>query len=187
MPYRLELRQHFTVMVNRWDLSRTAPDQAQLGFIEQKRMSLREKVTCWTDNSRGSVLFTIQAENIIELAGKYVVADGAGQQLARIEKDFRGSLAQSTYHLRTPAGVFVVRERGRLRAILRRVWGLVVDWPWLLPIQFEVVREDGAAAGSIQRQWSRLRDVYDVDVHDDGLDQRVAAAAAVAVDAFMNR
>jgi uncharacterized protein YxjI len=187
MPYRLELRQHFTVMVNRWDLSRTAPDQVQLGYIEQKRMSLKEKVTCW-DPSRSGVVFTIQAENIIELAGKYVVADGGGQQLARIEKDFKGSLAQSTYHVRTPAGVFVVRERGRVRAIFRRIWGIVVDWPWLLPIQFEVTREDGATTvGSIQRQWSRLRDVYDIDIQDDGIDQRVAAACAVAIDAFMNR
>ena len=184
MAYRLELRQHFTVMVNRWDLSRVAPTQAQLGFIEQKRMALRERVTCW-DPSRSSVLFTIQAENILELAGKYVVADGAGQQLARIEKDFRGSLAQSTYRVTTGAGTYTVRERGRVRAILRRAWG-VVDWPWLLPIQFEVLR-DGSPAGSIQRQWSRLRDVYDVDVHDDALDERVAAAMAVAVDAFMNR
>ena len=184
MAYRLELRQHFTVMVNRWDLSRVAPTQAQLGFIEQKRMSLRERVTCW-DPSRANVLFTIQAENIVELAGKYVVADAAGQQLARIEKDFKGSLAQSTYRVLTGAGTYTVREKGRVRAILRRLWGLVVDWPWLLPIQFEVLRDGGADAGSIQRQWSRLRDVYDID--DDALDQRVAAAAAVAVDAFMNR
>ena len=60
MPYRLELRQHFTLMVNRWDLTRTAPDAAQLGFIEQKRMSLKEKVTCW-DPSRTGVVFTVQA------------------------------------------------------------------------------------------------------------------------------
>jgi uncharacterized protein YxjI len=186
MAYRLELRQHFTVMVNRWDLSRVAPTQAPLGFIEQKRMSLRERVTCW-DPSRESVLFTVQAENIIELAGKYVIADAAGQQLARIEKDFKGSLAQSTYRVLTGAGTYTVRERGRLRAILRRVWGVVVDWPWLLPIQFEVVRDGGEPAGSIQRQWSRLRDVYDVDITDDALDERVAAAMAVAVDAFMNR
>ena len=186
MAYRLELRQHITVMVNRWDLSRVAPTQAQLGYIEQKRMSLRERVTCW-DPSRANVLFTVQAENIIELAGKYVVADADGKQLARIEKDFRGSLAQSTYRVQTDGGTFTVRERGRLRAILRRVWGVVVDWPWLLPIQFELVGDDGVAAGSINRQWSRLRDVYDIDIQDDTLDERVAAAMAVAVDAFMNR
>src|SRR4051794_12191421 len=185
MAYRLELRQHFTVMVNRWDLVRVAPSPAQLGFIEQKRMSLREKVTCW-DPSRQSVVFTVQAENIVELAGKYVVADGAGRTLARIEKDFRGSLAQSTYRMLTDAGTYTVRERGALRAIVRRVWSFGIDWPWILPIQFEVVR-DGAEAGAVHRQWSRLRDVYDIDIHDDALDERVAAAMAVAVDAFMNR
>jgi uncharacterized protein YxjI len=185
MAYRLELRQHFTVMKNRWDLVRVAPDSAELGFIEQKRLSLREKVTCW-DPSRSHVVFTIQAQSIIELAGKYDVTGADGQRLALVEKDFAGSLAQSTYHVRTPAAVYAIREKGRARALLRRAWGIVVDWPWLLPIQFEILR-DGHEAGAIRRQWSRLRDVYDVDVHDDELDQRVAAAAAVAVDAFMNR
>jgi uncharacterized protein YxjI len=185
VPYRLELRQHFTLMVNRWDLTRTAPDSAQLGFIEQKRMSLKERVTCW-DPQRTGVVFTIQARNIVELAGKYDVADGDGQHLAYIEKNFRSSLAQSTYTIDTPHGRFVFREKGTVRAILRRVWGLVVDWPWLLPIQFEVLNGD-RDAGSIRRQFGKLRDVYEIDIHDDALDQRVAAAAAVAADAFMNR
>jgi len=185
VPYRLELRSHFTLMVNRWDLTRTAPDSAQLGFIEQKRMSLKEKVTCW-DPARTGVVFTVQAQNIMELAGKYDVVAGDGQHLARIEKNFKSSLAQSTYHIDTPAGRIVVREKGRVRAILRRAWGIVVDWPWLLPIQFEVLQDD-REIGSIKRQFGKLRDVYDIDIHEDVLDQRVAAAAAVAADAFMNR
>lgn len=185
MGYRLELRQHFTVMKNRWDLVRVAPDGAELGFIEQKRLSLREQVTCW-DPSRTRVVFTIQARKVIELAGTYDVTAADGQPLALIRKDFAGSLAQSTYAVETPAGVFTVRERGRFRSLLRRIWSFGIDWPWFLPIQFDVLR-DGRPVGQIARQWSRLRDVYDVDVADDALDQRVAAAAAVAVDAFMNR
>jgi uncharacterized protein YxjI len=185
VPYRLELRQHFTVMKNRWDLTRVAPDQAPFGFIEQKRFSLREAVTCW-DPSRSGVVFTIRAQNIIEIAGKYDVVAGDGQHLARLTKDFKGSLAQSTYHIDTPAGTYVFREKGPVRALLRRAWGIVVDWPWLLPIQFEVLR-DGTEVGTIKRQWSRVRDVYEIDVSDDALDQRVAASAAVAADAFMNR
>ena len=185
MAYRLELRQHFTVMKNRWDLVRVSPDGAELGFIEQKRMSLREKVTCW-DPSRTHVVFTIQARKVIELAGTYDVTAADGQPLALIRKDFAGSLAQSTYTVETPAGMFTVRERGRLRSILRRIWSFGIDWPWLLPIQFEVLHGD-RHAGQIARQWSRLRDVYDIEIEDDSLDQRVAAAAAVAVDAFMNR
>jgi uncharacterized protein YxjI len=185
VPYHLELRQHFTVMKNRWDLVRIAPDAGDLGFIEQKRLSLREQVTCW-DPSRTQVVFRIQARKVVELAGTYDVTAADGQHLAFVRKDFTGSLAQSTYHLETPAGTFVVRERGALRSLLRRIWSFGIDWPWFLPIQFDVLR-DGRDAGTIQRQWSRLRDVYDVEVQDDALDQRVAAAMAVAVDAFMNR
>jgi uncharacterized protein YxjI len=185
VPYHLELRQHFTVMKNRWDLVRVAPDPGELGFIEQKRLSLREQVTCW-DPSRTHVVFRIQARKVVELAGTYDVTADDGQHLAFVRKDFAGSLAQSTYHVETPGGVFVVRERGRLRSVLRRIWSIGIDWPWFLPIQFDLLR-DGHDVGAIRRQWSRLRDVYDVDVHDDALDQRVAAALAVAVDAFMNR
>jgi uncharacterized protein YxjI len=60
------------------------------------------------------------------------------------------------------------------------------DFPWPLPIQFDFTAPDGTIRLSVERRL-RLRDAYHVPVADDGLDWRVAAALAVAIDAFMNR
>jgi hypothetical protein len=73
-----------------------------------------------------------------------------------------------------------------VKAVLRRVVGLATDFPWPFPIQFDFAAPDGSTALSVERQL-RLRDAYQVPVADEGLDWRVAAALAVAVDAFMNR
>ena len=55
----------------------------------------------------------------------------------------------------------------------------------LFPIQFDVMQGEHVLA-SVDRIM-KIRDSYRVEVQDDAFDWRVAAAVAVAVDAFMNR
>jgi hypothetical protein len=54
-----------------------------------------------------------------------------------------------------------------------------------LPLQFDVL-QDGQVLATVDRVF-KLRDVYKMNVNDEAFDWRVAAAVAVAVDAFMNR
>jgi len=186
--YTLEMRQHFTPLQNRFDLFRVdgaAPQQ--LAYSEQKRMTMREHITFWTDKAKQDVVFTVGARNVMEIAGTYDVLAGNGHNLATISKDFNSSLLRSTYVVTLPNGVqFKGQERGVVKAILRRVSSYGFDFPWPFPIHFDYLGVDGAPLVVIQRQ-RQLRDVYTVTVHDDGLDWRVAAALAVAADAFMNR
>jgi hypothetical protein len=185
----LELRQKFTVLQNRYDLVRVDGSGAAtpLAYAEQKRMSLREKVTFWTGDEKSAVAFTISARNIIELVGTYDVRGPGDEVLATIRKNARTSLLRSTYHLDLPDGRTVTgQERGQVKAVLRRVVGVASDFPWPFPIHFDFVDEHGRPVLAVERQM-RLRDVYHVPVADGRLDWRVAAATAVAVDAFMNR
>jgi hypothetical protein len=133
------------------------------------------------------VAFTISARNIIELVGTYDVRGPGDEVLATIRKNARTSLLRSTYHLDLPDGRTVTgQERGQVKAVLRRVVGVASDFPWPFPIHFDFVDEHGRPVLAVERQM-RLRDVYHVPVADGRLDWRVAAATAVAVDAFMNR
>jgi uncharacterized protein YxjI len=186
--YVLELRQKFTVLQNRYDLVRVERGAAlPLAYAEQKRFSLKEKVTFWSGNDRREVAFTIAARNIIELVGTYDVRGPADELLATIRKDAKTSLLRSTYRIELPGGAVVTgQERGQLKAVLRRVVGLASDLPWPFPIHFDFLGTDGRPVLAVERQM-RLRDVYHVPVTDGRLDWRVAAAVAVAVDAFMNR
>lgn len=186
--YALELRQRITPLQNRYDLVgvTAAGQETPLGYAEQKRFSLKEKVTFWADADRRTVAFTIGARNILEVAGTYDVVAGDGTAVAVIRKDLVSSFLRSTYRVEVGERQLVGQERSPVRAILRRVFSAVTDAPWFLPIQFDVVDAAGNVAVSIDRQM-KLRDVYRVHVHDGRLDWRVAAALAVAVDAFMNR
>ncbi len=186
--YALELRQRITPLQNRYDLvGVTATGQeTPLGYAEQKRFSLKEKVTFWADADRRSVAFTLGARNLFELAGTYDVVGGDGAPIAVISKDLVSSFLRSTYRVEVGGRQLVGHERSVVRAVLRRVFSAVSDLPWFLPIQFDVVDAVGNVVLTIDRQ-PKLRDVYRIAVNDDRLDWRVAAAMAVAVDAFMNR
>lgn len=187
MAYILELRQRFTMIQNRYDLVRlNGSGETPLAYAEQKRFSLKERVTFFTDTAKQQVAFTMGARNIIELVGTYDIAGPDGAVLATLRKDAMASLARSTYRLETPQGEYVGRERTWWRPIARRVVGLVSDVPWLLPLQFDITDGGAQVVMSVDRQF-RVRDVYVIDVRDDALDWRIAGACGVAIDAFMNR
>ena len=183
MTTNLELRQHLTVVQNRWDLLRLEPGGGEtvLGQATQKRFSLKEQVRfVGTD---GSLVFSIGARNVLEVAGTYDVLDADGVTLATIKKEFARSLTRSTYAATTPAGAIEVAERGTARAIIRRIW-MLTDLPWFLPIHFDISL-DGTVVGFIDRR-RKLVDRYLIS-YDGDIDWRVAAALGVAADAFMNR
>ena len=186
--YVLELRQRFTPLQNRYDVVGVDPAgrETQLGYAEQKRFSLKEKVTFWSGADRALVVFTIGARNVLELKGTYDVAAGDGTPLAVIAKDVVSSFTRSTYNVDVGGRRIVGKERSPVQALLRRAFQVFSDIPWFLPIHFDFSGPDGAVALTIERQL-KLRDVYRVTVHDAALDWRVPAALAVTVDAFMNR
>jgi hypothetical protein len=187
--YALELRQKFTVLQNRYDLVGVDVSGAEtpLAYAEQKRFSLKEKVTFWSSSDKSVVAFTIAARNMMEIVGTYDVHGAGGDLLATIRKDGKASLLRSTYRVELPSGDLVVgQERGQTKAVLRRVVGVASDFPWPFAIHFDFADQAGRPVLAVERQM-RLRDVYRIAVSDGGLDWRVAAALAVTVDAFMNR
>ena len=186
--YALELRQRFTPLQNRYDVVGVdaAGRETQLAYAEQKRFSLKEKVTFWSGEDRSQVVFTIGARNIIELGGTYDVAAGDGTSLAVVAKAVAASFTRSTYNVDVGGRRIVGQERSAVQALLRRAFQVFSDIPWFLPIHFDFAEAGGPVALTIERQM-KLRDVYRVKVYDGSLDWRIPAALAVTVDAFMNR
>jgi len=186
--YALELRQRFTPLQNRYDVVGVdaAGNETPLGYAEQKRFSLKEKVTFWSSADRSQVVFTLGARNMFDIAGTYDVHGDDGRPLATISKDLVSSFLRSTYRVEHAGQGLVGQERSAVQALLRRALQVFTDVPWFLPIQFDFTEPSGAVALRIERQ-VKLRDVYRVTVNEPSLDWRVAAALAVTVDAFMNR
>jgi uncharacterized protein YxjI len=184
---RFVVRQRITPMVNRYEIR--APQDAGgptagavLALAQQKRLALREQVTFYADEARTQPVFGFKARNVVDLAGTTDVVDASGQAIGQFRKDFAQSLLRSTYYLEQPGHpVATGVERNQVIAVLRR---FVLEW---LPYHFDFTHPDGTVAMSVDKKFAFGRDTYEVSVPDPGLDRRLAAAMAVALDALQAR
>lgn len=182
---RLILRQKITMMVNRYVVHVAQPGDAEgaiVAFAEQKRMTFKEQVTLYTDESRQQVLAGFKARKVMDLGSGYDVVDHAGTPIGLFRKDFTQSLLRSTWHLQQSGlPTLTGQERQFTVALLRRFTDSL-SW---LPYHFDF-SVGASIAFSVERKWG-LRDRYVIDIHDPRLDRRLIIAMAVALDAFQAR
>lgn len=181
----LRVAQRLTMMVNRYDVTLADASGRPVGppvaFAQQKRLSMREQVTIYTDESGRTVLCSFRARQVFDVGATYDVLDGNGAPIGSFRKDFARSLLRSTFHVEQPGAPAVVgQERSLLVALLRRA---VDELP--LPVHFEFAA-GGAPVMSVSRAFS-LRDAYQVEIAAPWLDRRLAIALAIGLDALMAR
>jgi hypothetical protein len=190
---RFFIRQRITLMVNQYELLAANPDGSEgqlLAFAQQKRMAFKEQVTFYADTAKTRPVFSFKARKRLDLGSGYDVLDPAGAPLGEFRKEFGKSLLRSSWQLAGPGLSASGSERNQLVAILRRIWEFV---PYLgevwAPFVFHFDFVDNGTRQPVmssERRWS-LRDRYVVDVPDERLDFRLAAAMAVALDALQAR
>jgi hypothetical protein len=190
---RFFVRQRITLMVNQYELLAANPDGTEgalLAFAQQKRMAFKEQVTFYADTAKTRPVFSFRARKRLDLGSGYDVLDPAGAPLGGFRKEFGKSLLRSSWQLAGPGISASGTERNQLVAILRRIWEFVpylgeVWAPFVFHFDF-VDNGTGQPVMSSERRWT-LRDRYVVDVPDERLDFRLAAAMAVALDALQSR
>lgn len=179
----LFVKQRITLMVNRYEVlaaDSSGSPGTMVAFAEQKRMTLREQVTLYTDASKTSVLAAFKARQVIDLGATYDVTDATGAPIGLFRKDFARSLLRSTWHLEQPSlGTLTGQERNMAVALLRR-FGF--DF---LPYNFDF-GYNGRPAFGVTRRFA-LRDSYLVTINDPHVDRRLVIAMAVALDALQAR
>ncbi|HLU32129.1 MAG TPA: hypothetical protein VK088_10230 [Acidimicrobiia bacterium] len=190
---RFYVRQKITLMVNRYEIR--AADSAgnegeMIAFAQQKRMSFKEQVTFYADESKTEALFSFKARHGLDVRAEHDVFDQAGNAIGWFKKDFGASLLRSTWHVRYDGVEVTGQERSQVIAILRRIWDFIpflgeVWIPFVFHFDF-VDKATGETVMSSQRQVS-VRDRYTIDVPDERLDFRLAASLAVALDALQSR
>jgi uncharacterized protein YxjI len=183
------VRQKITPMVNRYVVSVPAADGTEgelVAFVEQKRLAFREEVTFFADESKTQPLFRFKARQVLDVGATYDVAAPDGTAIGLFRKDFKKSLLRSTWHLEQPPDLHAVgRERSPVVAAVRRVWELVVDWPFPVPYHFDF--SSGETTVMTVDKTAVIRDRYRVEVGVPALDRRLAIAMAVALDALQSR
>jgi hypothetical protein len=190
---RFSMRQRITMMVNQYELHAAEPDGSEgrlLAFAQQKRMTFKEHVTFYADTARTQPVFSFRARKRLDLGSGYDVVDAAGQPLGHFRKEFGKSLLRSSWTLSGPGIEAVGQERNPFIAVLRRVWDFIpflgeIWVPFIFHFDF-LDRQTGQPVMSSERR-KAIRDRYTVDVPDERLDFRLAAAMAVALDALQSR
>ncbi len=186
------VKQKITVMVNRYSIIEALPDGSEgrlLAFAQQKRMSFKEKVFFYSDESRTEELFSFKARQGLDVRAEHDVFDETGNAIGYFKKDFTASLMRSTWHLRCGELEAVGQERNATVAVLRRLWDFipVIGDIWVpFLFHFDFVDPTGTIVMSSVRKM-QIRDSYTVTVPDERLDFRVAASMAVALDALQSR
>lgn len=202
MQQRLVIQQKLTALVNRYRVLTPVEDTGELrliGLAQQKRIALKEKILFYTDETRQKVAFTLRAEKVMDVHGRYFVEDQAGKLLGMFKKEFGASLVNSTWKILDAAGneQYVIRERSQTLAILRRFLDLVPIVGdiaiFILPFfRYHFVFID-AATGHIAGNYAKttlFRDRYSLETDDElwnAVDWRVLASVSIALDALQSR
>ena len=179
------MKQKITLMVNRYSIIEANPDGSEgrlLAFAQQKRMSFKEKVTFYTDESRTTELFTFKARHHLGVRSEHDVFDEQGQTVGWFKKHFGLSLLRSTWTVEYAGVKAMGKERNQFIAVLRRMG----NFPFLI-FHFDFVDEATGSVVMTSERKRTLRDRYVITVPDQRMDFRVAASIAVALDAFQSR
>jgi uncharacterized protein YxjI len=189
------LAQRITVLVNRYEYYTydNALRGACVAFAEQKRFTFREQITVWGNESRAEVLFTIQAEKVLDVHGKFLVQDSSGALLGYCQKVFGASLLRSTWEVYDANGVLVciAHEANQGMALFRRALQFVPvvgEFASFVPFNF-ILEKDGVSVGTHSRVWGTFHDQYALEILPPlaGADRRLFLALGLLLDALQDR
>ena len=196
---RFVLRQRIRPLLNQYEFSLPAAGETPerpICFVEQKRLTFKEDIRFYADDSKRQELMRIKARQRFDPRARYDVTDATGAKIGEIQKLFGASLLRSTYVFFDAQGDEVARagERSLTVAILRRLFAVLPDVgdiaDWLpIPYHFDITRDD-ELLGTHTRSAFTFRDTYTIDLGGDPertLDRRLVLAVAVGMDALQAR
>ncbi len=201
MKPRLIVEQKITAFVNQYRVFATDADgnkENLVAFAQQKRLAFRERVDFYSDESKQQLVFTLRAEKVMDVHGRYFIDDPQGSRVGAFRKEFAKSLLNSTWNIidTSDQPVLVISESNQFLAISRRFAGwipFVGDLLDLLTNFFKYhfsFRDTSGAEVGMYRKTTLFRDHYRLDMTDEAYtsqDWRTLAAFAVALDSLQSR
>lgn len=146
---------------------------------KQKLFKVKEEFP-FTDDA-GNTLFTVKAQNLLDIKGDYAITTPDNEPIATLRKDF--TLFVHKWQVLDTEGnqVAVIRSRNKILQVLRSVSGVI---GLLFPNKYVIETPDGNEMGSIDGKFS-IRDRYAISLPNAETAPREALiAAAIAVDAL---
>jgi len=145
---------------------------------KQKLFKMKEEFP-FTD-PEGEEIFTVKAENIMDIAGDYAITDsGTGEKIAVLRKDF--SIFVHSWRIQDGDGndIATVQSRGKIFGLLRTL----SDIANFLPHKYTIEDSEGEQIGTIEGKFS-IRDRYEINLEEGVSNKEAILAAAVTIDAL---
>jgi hypothetical protein len=162
-----------------------------VAFVRQKKLSIRENIRFFADESETEELFRLKARQVFDVRGRYDVTTPEGELIGTLEKVLGVSLLRSTWRIygANEQQVALAQEKSIHVALFRRLIDFV-PYGEFAPIVFQfTILIDGREVGGLRRPLG-IRDQYTLTLNGDPerrLDRRVAVALAIALDALQSR
>lgn len=201
MNPKLIIEQKITAFVNRYAVYDTDKDGNKnqlIALAQQKRLTFKEHVTFYSDETKTQPIFILRAEKILDVHGKFLVEDPEGNLIGQFKKEFKTSLYKSTWSILNTDGQpkLTLSENSLALALFRRFAGflpiigdLAEIISWFFRYHFSFVDGSNQEVGKYKKT-TLFRDHYLLSMTDKAYDQedwRVLAATAVALDALQSR
>ena len=162
-----------------------------VAFVRQKKLSIREEIRFFADESETEELFRMKARQVFDVRGRYDVTTPDGTRIGVLEKAFGISLLRSTWkvHDANEQQIALAQEKSVPVALFRRAIDFV-PYGEFAPVLFQfAILMDGREIGELRRPIG-VRDRYTLKLGGDAerrIDRRVAIALAIALDALQSR
>ncbi len=146
---------------------RDSDGQLQL-YVRQKLMKLKEAVSIFGDEAQQNLLYTVQADRVIDIRARYTMRDAAGVEIGHLQGKGMRSLWKLHYEIgRNGHTVFDVREDN---AWVKVIDGLVGEIPiiglftgYMFNPKYNVTRPDGTLALRLIKQPAFLQGLFTIE------------------------
>lgn len=201
MNPKLIVEQKITAFVNKYAVYDTDNDGNKnrlVAFAQQKRLTFKEQVTFYNDEAKTTPIFTLRAEKVLDVHGRFIIEDMQGSRIGAFKKEFKASLIKSTWRILDADNQtkMTFAENSLALALFRRFAGfvpivgdLIEVVSWFLRYHFSFTDTTNQEVGKYKKT-TLFRDHYALAMTDDAYsneDWRVFAAVAVALDALQGR
>jgi hypothetical protein len=162
-----------------------------VAFVRQKKLSIREDIRFFADESETDELFRMKARQVFDIRGRYDVTSPEGERIGTLEKVLGISFVRSTWRVydANEQQVALAQEKHIHVALFRRLIDFV-PYGEFAPIVFQfTILMDGREVGELRRPLG-VRDRYTLSIGGDPdrrLDRRVVVALGIALDALQSR
>jgi uncharacterized protein YxjI len=145
---------------------------------KQKLFKMKEEFPF--KDPEGNEVFTVKAENVMDIAGDYAITDPeTGKKIAILKKDF--TILVHSWRIEDTEGNLIghVESRGKVFGLLRAL----SDIFQLLPHRYTIEDGEGQQIGTIEGQFS-FRDRYEINLEGEIQKKEAILAAAITIDAL---